>query len=111
MFLKLIFAYMYTIVLYNNLAKLSTCVLHSFVRVFHGYLYFFKQFCTYLFFYTFFSAEGREKAHPYCRKMGFVIYPGMISGKISQKICQKCLEKNAKPRIRRLSEQYPDYTY
>ena len=50
MFLKLIFAYMYTIVLYNNLAKLSTCVLHSFVRVFHGYLYFFKQFCTYLFF-------------------------------------------------------------
>ena len=33
MFLKLIFAYMYTIVLYNNLAKLSTCVLHSFARV------------------------------------------------------------------------------
>ena len=83
MFLKLIFAYMYTIVLYNNLAKLSTCVLHSFVRVFHSYLYFFKQFCTYLFFYTFFSAECCDKPHPHFRRMGFVIYPGMIPGEKS----------------------------
>ena len=83
MFLKLIFAYMYTIVLYNNLAKLSTCVLHSFVRVFHGYLYFFKQFCTYLFFYTFFSAECCEKLQPPFRGMECVNYPSLIPWKKS----------------------------
>ena len=75
MFLKLIFAYMYTIVLYNNLAKLSTCVLHSFVRVFHGYLYFFKQFCTYQVFLYVFQCRRLRKSPSILPKYEFCHLP------------------------------------